>query len=106
MLIIGLIRSQSEIAAAGRIIIGLDACATAARRTDSPVGKVLLMSSHLHDFAGMLLMFVIVGYIVMQVPEWSVIVVVGTLVGYYAVLNLYRGSALSTDKKPQKIMEY
>jgi hypothetical protein len=97
VLITGLISSLSEMAAAGIIITGVGTCAAAAKRTDSALGKLLLMSSHLHDLAGMLAVFVTVGYIVMQVPEWSIMVIVGTLVGYYAVLNLYRGSALSAD---------
>ena len=95
VLITALISSQSDMAAAGVIIIGVGIGAAVVKKTDSAVGKMLLMNSHLHDLAGMLLVFVTVGYIVMQVPEWSFIIVIGTLVGYYSVLNLYRGSKLN-----------
>jgi hypothetical protein len=76
------------------VLAGIGICAAVVKRSDSAVGKVLLMDSHLHDFTGMLLVFVSAGYIVMHVPEWSFMVVVGTLVGYYTVLNLYRGTGV------------
>ena len=86
-----LIRSQSDMATAGIVLAGTGIGAAVVRRSDSAVGKMLLMDSHLHDFVGMLVVFVTAGYIVMQVPEWSFMVVVGTLVGYYTALNLCKG---------------
>ena len=78
------VRGESDMAGAGIVLAGTGIGAA--------VGKMLLMDSHLHDFVGMLVVFVTARYIVMQVPEWSFMVVVGTLVGYYAALNLYHGS--------------
>ncbi|WP_198003750.1 hypothetical protein [Methanococcoides burtonii] len=84
------IRGESDMAAAGIVLTGTGIGMAVVRRSDSAVGKVFMMDSHLHDFAGMLLVFLSAGYIVMQVPEWSFYIVVGTLVGYYSALNLYR----------------
>ena len=86
------VRGESGMAAAGIVLTGAGIGAAVVKRSDSAVGKVLMMDSHLHDFAGMLLVFVSAGYIVMHVPEWSLMVVVGTLVVYYTALNLYRGT--------------
>ncbi|MCG7850322.1 MAG: hypothetical protein MIO93_14275 [ANME-2 cluster archaeon] len=86
------VRVESDMAGAGIVLAGTGIGAAVVKRSDSAVGKVLLMDSHLHDFVGMLVVFVSAGYIVMHVPEWSFMVVVGTLVGYYTALNLYRGS--------------
>jgi len=85
------IRGESDMAAAGIVLTGAGIGVAVVKRSDSAVGKVLMMDSHLHDFAGMLLVFLSAGYIVMQVPEWSFYIVVGTLVGYYSALNMYRG---------------
>jgi hypothetical protein len=86
------VRGESGMAAAGIVLTGAGIGAAVVKRGGTVVGKVLLMDSHLHDFAGMLLVFVSAGYIVMHVPEWSLMVVVGTLVVYYTALNLYRGT--------------
>lgn len=85
------IRGESDMAAAGIVLTGAGIGVAVVRRSDSTVSKVLIMDSHLHDFAGMLLVFLSAGYIVMHVPEWSFYIVVGTLVGYYSALNMYRG---------------
>ncbi|MBI9073654.1 MAG: hypothetical protein JEY94_18800 [Melioribacteraceae bacterium] len=91
VLVAAFIRGESDMAVAGIVLTGAGIGAAVVRKSDSAVSKVLMMDSHLHDFAGMLLVFLSAGYIVMQVPEWSFFIVVGTLVGYYSALNLYRG---------------
>jgi hypothetical protein len=83
------IRGESSIAAAGVILTGGGIGIALLMRSNSVVGKTLRMNSHLHDFAGMLVVFSTAGYLIMQVPEWSFVVVVGTLVGYYTSLNLH-----------------
>jgi hypothetical protein len=72
--------------------MGIGVGAAVIKRSDSPVGAMLQKDSHLHDYAGMLLVFLSAGYIVMLVPQWSFMVIIGTLIGYYTALNLYRGS--------------
>ncbi len=91
VLVAAFTRGGSDMAAAGIILTGAGIGANVASRSDSTIGKMLMMDSHLHDFAGMLIVFASAAYIVLQVPEWSFFVVVGTLVGYYSALNLYRG---------------
>ena len=86
-----LIRAQSDMAAAGIIIMGTGIGAAVVKRSDSSVGAVLSKDSHIHDFAGMLVVFFSAGILLTNVPEWSFMVVVGTLVGYYAALNLCKG---------------
>ncbi|MFV9630860.1 MAG: hypothetical protein ACNYWM_07325 [Methanosarcinales archaeon] len=85
-----LIRVQSDMAAAGVIIMGIGIGAAIIKRSDSSTGALLLKNSLLHDLVGMLLVFVSAGLILIFIPEWSLIVVIGTLVGYYVALNLYR----------------
>jgi hypothetical protein len=84
-------RGESDMAASGIVLTGVGVGVAVVKRNDSAVSKLFMMNSHLHDFVGMLLVFASAGYIVMQVPEWNFYMVVGTLVGYYSALNLYRG---------------
>jgi hypothetical protein len=84
------IRVQSDMAVAGVIIMGIGIGAAIIKRSDSSTGALLLKNSLLHDLVGMLLVFVSAGFILIFFPEWSLMVVIGTLVGYYVALNLYR----------------
>jgi hypothetical protein len=84
------IRVQSDMAVAGVIIMGIGIGAAIIKRSDSSTGALLLKNSLLHDLVGMLLVFVSAGFILIFIPEWSLMVVIGTLVGYYVALNLYR----------------
>ena len=84
------IRVQSDMAVAGVIIMGIGIGAAAVKRSNSAVSAMLLKDTYLHDFAGMLLVFLSAGFIIIYIPEWSFIVVVGTLIVYYIALNLYR----------------
>jgi hypothetical protein len=88
-----LVGAQSDMAAVGIVLMGIGVGAAVIKRSDSPVGAMLQKDSHLHDYAGMLLVFLSAGYIVMLVPEWSFMVIIGTLIGYYTALNLYRGKS-------------
>jgi hypothetical protein len=85
-----LIRVQSDMAVAGVIIMGIGIGAAAIKRSNSAVSAMLLKDTYLHDFAGMLLVFLSAGFIIIYIPEWSFIVVIGTLIVYYIALNLYR----------------
>lgn len=87
-----LVRVQSGMAAVGIVILGIGAGAVMAKKDDSAVGAMLKKDSHLHDFAGMLLVFLSASYIVMQIPQWSFMVIIGTLIGYYTALNLFKGN--------------
>ncbi|KAF5424491.1 hypothetical protein C5S42_13045 [Candidatus Methanomarinus sp.] len=84
------IRVQSDMAAAGVIIMGIGIGAAAVKRKNSAVSAMLLKYTYLHDLAGMLLVFLSAGFIIIYIPEWSFIVVIGTLIVYYIALNLYR----------------
>jgi len=83
-----IIRVQSDMAAAGVIIMGIGIGAAAVKRSNSAINAVLLKDTYLHDFAGMLLIFLSAALIIIFIPEWSFIVVVGTLIVYYIALNL------------------
>jgi len=85
-----LIRVQSDMAVAGVIIMGIGIGAAAVKRSNSTGSAMLSKDTYLHDFAGMLLVFLSAGFIIIYIPEWSFIVVVGTLIVYYIALNLYR----------------
>ena len=87
-----LVKVQSGMAAVGVVMLGIGAGAVMAKKGDSAIGAMLRKDSHLHDFAGMLLVFLSAGYIVMQIPQWSFMVIIGTLIGYYTSLNLYKGN--------------
>ncbi|WP_445475517.1 hypothetical protein ACT9XH_01870 [Methanococcoides methylutens] len=91
VLVAAFIRGGSDMVTTGIVLTGAGIGAAVVRRSDSSAGKMLMMDSHLHDFAGTLIVFASAAYIVLQVPEWSFFVVVGTLVGYYSALNMYRG---------------
>jgi hypothetical protein len=88
-----LVRVQSDMAAVGIVMLGIGAGAVMAKKGDSAVGTMLRKDSHLHDFTGMMLVFLSAGYIVTHIPQWSFMVIIVTLVGYYTALNLYRGSS-------------
>jgi len=77
-------------AAAGVIIMGIGIGAAVVKKSNSAVSAVLLKDTYLHDIAGMLLVFLSAGFIIIYIPEWSFIVVIGTLIVYYITLNLYR----------------
>lgn len=79
ILAVSLVRGESDMAAAGIVLLGAGTGAAVVKRNGSSAGAVLSKDSHLHDFAGMLLVFASAGYIVMQAPEWSFMVVVGAL---------------------------
>jgi hypothetical protein len=85
-----LIRVQSDMAAAGIIIMGIGIGAALIKRSNSAVSAILLKDTYLHDLAGMLLVFLSAGFIIIYIPEWSFMVVIGTLIVYYIALNLYR----------------
>ncbi|MEL4304531.1 hypothetical protein [Methanococcoides sp. LMO-2] len=91
LLVVAFIRGGSDMVTLGIVLTGAGIGANIVSRSDSSVGKMLMMDSHLHDFAGMLIVFSSAAYIVLQVPEWSFFVVVGTLVAYYSALNMYKG---------------
>ena len=92
VLAVALVGAQSDMAAVGIVLMGIGVGAAVIKKSDSPIGAMLQKDSHLHDYAGMLLVFLSAGYIVMLVPQWSFMVIIGTLIGYYTALNLYRGS--------------
>lgn len=79
LLAVSLVKAQSDMAAAGIVLLGAGTGVAVVKRNGSSAGAVLSKDSHLHDFAGMLLVFASAGYIVTQAPEWSFMVVVGAL---------------------------
>jgi hypothetical protein len=61
------------------------------------LSSLLMRDSHLHDFAGMIILFLSAVYIALNVPQWSFWVIVGTLIVYSVGLNLY--SKVDDDHK-------
>ena len=92
VLLAAIVSMQTDMAVVGIVFFGIGAAAVIARRSDSPIKAFLIKDSHLHDLAGMLLVFLCAAYIVTQIQQWSFIVVIGTLIVYYTALNLYRGT--------------
>jgi len=92
VLVAALVRVRSDMAAVGIVMLGIGAGAVMAKKGDFAIGAILRKDSHLHDFAGMLLVFLSASYIVMQIPQWSFMVIIGTLIVYYTALNLCRGT--------------
>jgi hypothetical protein len=73
----------------GVIILGLGVGISVVDKSD-PLGAMFIESSHLHDFVGIILVFLSVAYIAIHVPQWSFGIIIGTLIAYYVGLNFHR----------------
>jgi len=60
-----------------------------AREHDERLDALLMRGSPIHDFTGLILIFFSASYLVFLIPEWNTMVIVGTLIVYYTVINLH-----------------
>ncbi|MDW7731691.1 MAG: hypothetical protein SCH66_04585 [Methanolobus sp.] len=87
VLVSSFISMNSGMVVIGAMLLGIGLLFTFNR--GNPLCSLLTRDSHLHDFAGMIILFLSAVYIALNVPQWSFWVIVGTLIVYSVGLNLY-----------------
>jgi hypothetical protein len=87
VLVSSFISMNSGMVVIGAILLGIGLLFTFNK--GNPLSSLLTRDSHLHDFAGMIILFLSAVYIAFNVPQWSFWVIVGTLIVYSVGLNLY-----------------
>ena len=85
----GMSQGKTEIIIRGMIIAGVGFMILMAREHNPKVDSLFLRGSPIHDFIGLVLIFFSASYIMMLIPEWDLILIVGTLIVYYSVINLH-----------------
>ena len=89
LFIAGVLQNMTEIITKGMMLAGIGFVLLIAREHDPRIDGLLLRGSHIHDFIGLILMFFSVSYIVLLKPEWNTIMIAGTLIVYYTLINLH-----------------
>lgn len=87
VLVSSFISMNSGMVVIGAILLGMGLLFTFNK--GNSFSSLLMRDSHLHDFAGMVTLFLSAAYIALNVPQWSFWIIVSTLVVYSVVLNLY-----------------
>lgn len=87
VLVSSFISMNSGMVVIGAILLGIGLLFTFNK--GNSLSSLLTKDSHLHDFAGMIILFLSAVYIALNVPQWSFWVIVGTLIVYSVGLNLY-----------------
>jgi len=85
----GIIQGKTEIIIRGMIIAGVGFMILMAKEHNPKVDSLFSRGSPIHDFIGLMLIFFSASYIMMLIPEWNLILIVGTLIVYYTVINLH-----------------
>lgn len=85
----GMIQGRTEIIIKGMIIAGVGFMLLIAREHDTRVDSLFMRGSPIHDFIGLVLIFFSTSYVMLLIPEWNLILIVGTLIVYYTVINLH-----------------
>lgn len=89
LFIAGILQNMTEIITKGMMLAGIGFVLLIGREHDKRIDGLLLRGSHIHDFIGLMLMFFSVSYIVMLIPDWNTIMIAGTLIVYYTLINLH-----------------
>ena len=85
----GMWQKDTEITSKGMIMAGVGFGLLLAREHDSRIESLLMRGSPIHDFTGLVLIFLSAFYLVLLVPQWSGILIMGTLIVYYTLINLH-----------------
>lgn len=89
LFIAGMLQNMTELITKGMLLAGIGFVLLLAREHDPRINALLMRGSHIHDFIGLMLMFFSVSYIVLLKPEWNTIMIAGTLIVYYTLINLH-----------------
>ena len=85
----GLWQGNTDITTKGMLTAGVGIMLVYAREHDERIDKLLLQGTPIHDFAGLIIIFLTASYLVLLIPGWNTIVIAGTLIVYYTVINLH-----------------
>jgi len=85
----GMLQNMTEIITKGMLLAGIGFVLLLAREHDSRIGALLMRGSHIHDFIGLVLIFMSASYLVFLIPEWNAMLTIGTLIVYYTLINLH-----------------
>ncbi|MFZ3169541.1 MAG: hypothetical protein WA130_18160 [Candidatus Methanoperedens sp.] len=89
LFIAGVLQYMTEIITKGMMLAGIGFVLLIGREHNKRIDGLLMRGSHIHDFIGLMLMFFSVSYIVLLKPEWNTIMIAGTLIIYYTLINLH-----------------
>jgi len=86
----GLALGQTEMVTRGMLLAGAGFMLVIAREHDQRVNTLLMRGSPIHDFIGLVLIFLSASYLTLLLPEkWNTMVALGTLITYYTLINLH-----------------
>ncbi len=85
----GMLQSRTEIRTTGMILAGIGFVLLLARENDSRINALFMRGSPIHDFIGLILIFMSASNLILFIPEWSVMLTIGTLIVYYTAINLH-----------------
>lgn len=85
----GMLQGRNEIISKGMILTGIGFVLLLAREHDSRIEALLLRGSPIHNFIGLISIFMSASYLVFLIPEWNVVLTIGTLIVYYTLINLH-----------------
>lgn len=85
----GLWQGNTDITIKGMLTAGVGIMLVYAREHDERIDKLLLQGTPIHDFAGLIIIFLAASYLVLLIPGWNTMVIAGTLIVYYTVIHLH-----------------
>jgi len=72
------------------LLAGVGFMLVIAREHDQRINTLLMRGSPIHDFIGLMLIFFSASYLTLLLPEeWNMMVILGTLITYYTLINLH-----------------
>jgi len=87
---VGVLEHQTEMVTRGMLLAGAGFMLVIAREHDQRINTLLMRGSPIHDFIGLVLIFLSASYLTLLLPEkWNMMVALGTLITYYTLINLH-----------------
>jgi len=86
---VGMLQHQAEIITKGMLLAGIGFMLIMARDHDKRINALIMKASPIHDFIGLIIIFLSASYLVFLIPEWNLMLITGTLIVYYTLINLH-----------------
>lgn len=72
----------------GIFMTGLGLMLYFSRNNGARMEKLILLNTSLHDLAILIIVYLSMAYLILLIPEWNPILILGTLIGYYIIINI------------------
>ncbi len=98
--IAGIWHGWINVTVTGIFMAGLGLMLYSSQKNDIRVQKLILLKTPLYDYAILAIIFLSMSYLILLIPEWNAILTMGTLIGYFIILNIKNRSGNGSDVIP------